>query len=265
MKSLLVSIPHSGEQVGEEADWLKNLPEATLMCDVDRFVDKLYQPVLNQLKIPHVITPWHRYMVDCNRWPEDVDCDSVEGAVHPAGTHPTGLHWRLTTTGFKLIKKPLAHSLHQKIVDKYYHPFFKKIDAIYQNFRQLDASNIYHLDLHTMPSMGTKAHRDPGCLRADIIIGTVKGTTAGEAWTKQVVSAYKAQALSVEVNFPYYGGSVVQKYGHPQKGVQAIMIEINRQLYMDEVSKQWIAEKAQALQLKLTKAISQIYNKINDG
>ena len=72
-------MPHSGEQVTEEAHWLKNLDEVTLMYDVDRFVDRMYQPALDQFEIRRVTTPYHRYVVDCNRWPSDVDCDSVEG------------------------------------------------------------------------------------------------------------------------------------------------------------------------------------------
>ena len=89
MKAFLASIPHSGEQVGAEADWLQGLPETVLMCNVDRFVDRLYQPVLDKLGIPVVITPYHRCMIDCNRWPEDVDRDSLEGSETPSGTHPS--------------------------------------------------------------------------------------------------------------------------------------------------------------------------------
>ena len=66
-KPLLVSIPHNGEQVVEECPWLKELDEVTLMFDVDRFVAEMYQAGLDQHKIPRVITPYHRYVVDCNR------------------------------------------------------------------------------------------------------------------------------------------------------------------------------------------------------
>ena len=262
MKAFLASIPHSGEQVEAEADWLQGLPETILMCDVDRFVDRLYQPVLDKLGVPVVITPYHRCMVDCNRWPEDVDRDSLEGSETPSGAHPTGLYWRVTTDGDQLLKKPVDRDKHERILSKYYQPFFKKIDSIYKQFRSQNAQMIYHLDLHSMPSQGTSVHRDPGGDRSDIVICTVDGQTAEEQWTQQVVAAYQDQGLRVSLNDPYKGGSIVQKYGRPQKGSQAIMVEINRKLYMDEKTKQWLPEKAKKLQDKLQQALSRIWQQL---
>ena len=259
-KALLVSIPHSGEKVSEEAYWLKNLNEVTLMYDVDRFIDRMYEPALNQHEVPKVITPWHRYLVDCNRWPEDIDCDSVEGHKNPSGSHPTGLHWRVTTAGHVLIPKPLSQALHKTILKKYYQGFFDKIDFLYKDFKQKGIQHIYHLDLHSMPSCGTKAHRDPGEERTDIVIGNEKGQTATKEWTQQVMTAYEQVGFQVRLNYPYTGGTIVEKYGQPAKGHQALMIELNRKLYMDEKTKKLIPEKAQCIQKKLKKALTHIHH-----
>ena len=86
----MVTIPHSGEKIPPEATWLMGLPEEILMCDVDRFVDRLYVPALTALKIPFIKTDWHRYVVDLNRIPQDVDAASVEGASSAAGLHNRG-------------------------------------------------------------------------------------------------------------------------------------------------------------------------------
>ncbi len=259
-KALLVSIPHSGEKVGEEAFWLKNLDEVTLMFDVDRFIDRMYEPALSEHNTPKVITPWHRYLVDCNRWPQDVDKDSVEGHENPSGSHPTGLHWRVTTAGHVLIPKPLSQSLHKTILEKYYHGFFERIDSLYEDFKQKGIRQTYHLDLHSMPSQGTKAHRDPGEKRADIVIGNEKGQTASEEWTKQVMTAYEREGFQVCLNYPYTGGTIVEKYGRPAKGHQALMIELNRKLYMDEKTKQLVPEKARPVQERLKKVLTHIYH-----
>ena len=264
--AFLVSIPHSGEQVGEEAYWLKDLDEVTLMYDVDRFIDRMYEPALNLLGIPKVITPWHRYLVDCNRWPTDTDCDSLEGSPNPSGSHPTGLHWRVTTAGYVLIPKPLSQKLHKTILEKYYKGFFEKIDSLYKKMKQQKGvQQIYHLDLHSMPSQGTKAHRDPGEDRADIVIGNEKGQTASEEWTQQVKLAYQQEGFKVRLNYPYTGGTIVEKYGKPTLGHQALMIELNRRLYMDEKTKQILPDKAQLVQERLKKVITHIYNNFNDS
>ena len=99
MKAFFISIPHSGERVPPEAVWLQGLPEGVLMCDVDRYVDRLYQPVVDGLKLGLVKTQWHRYVVDLNRLAEDVDADSVEGSTNASGKFTTGLHWVKTTRG----------------------------------------------------------------------------------------------------------------------------------------------------------------------
>lgn len=67
-----ISIPHSGEKIPDQTPWLNQLPEALLMSDVDRYVDRLYKPTLEELKIPFETTVWHRYAVDLNRIPEDI-------------------------------------------------------------------------------------------------------------------------------------------------------------------------------------------------
>lgn len=264
MKPLLVSIPHSGEEIVEETHWLKNLDEVTLMYDVDRFIDQMYETVLSKYNIPRVLARYHRYVVDCNRWTTDVDCDSVEGSTNPSGSHSTGLHWRNTTAGFVLIKEPLSRELHKTIIEKYYKEFFHGIDSIYKDFSQKGVRQTYHLDLHSMPSRGTEVHRDPGEDRADIVIGNEKGVTATEEWTKQVTSAYNNQGFTVRLNHPYTGGTIVEKYGDPSQNRQALMIELNRKLYMDEKSKQIIPEKAEAVKQRLDKVISEIYNRLPD-
>ena len=72
-----ITMPHSGEQIPAACDWLINLPEEILMCDVDRYIDVLYQPAIEVLNIRSEKTAWHRYAVDLNRIPTDIDETSV--------------------------------------------------------------------------------------------------------------------------------------------------------------------------------------------
>ena len=261
-KPLLVSIPHAGEKTVPECYWLKDLDEVTLMYDVDRFIDRMYQPALEQYAVPKVAAPYHRYVVDCNRYPSDVDCDSVEGSKNPSGSHPTGLHWRKTTAGRVLIPKPIPYALHKSLIEKYYTGFFAEIDSLYEKLK--NEKYVYHLDLHSMPSCGTKAHRDPGKKRPDIVIGNELSQTASPEWTNQVLKAYSGQGFTVSVNDPYKGGTIVEKYGLRDKGRQALMIELNRNLYMDENSKKLLPEKAEPVKQKLKAVISEIYNNLPD-
>jgi N-formylglutamate deformylase len=42
------------------------------------------------------------------------------------------------------------------------------------------------------------------------------------------------QGYSVRRNDPYAGGYITRHYGRPREGVQALQIEVARDLYMDE-------------------------------
>jgi N-formylglutamate deformylase len=174
-KALLVTIPHAGEKIPPQAPWLNTLPEEILMCDVDRYVDFLYEPALQKLKIPFAKTEWHRYAADLNRVPEDVDQTSVMGNKNPAGMHGRGFHWVVTTYNHTLMKEPLPQDKHQELVELIYEPFHASIRDLYAKFHNLNFRTTYHIDAHSMPSLGTAMHKDPGEKRADIVVSDCLG------------------------------------------------------------------------------------------
>lgn len=264
MKPLMITIPHSGERIPDETPWLRGLPETILMSDVDRFVDRLYQPVISDLKLPNVKTEWNRYVVDLNRFPGDVDADSVIGSKNPSGKFTRGLHWVKTMDGVRLMPEPISQQLHEQLVAKYFEPFHVGVRAAYDSIKKVGAKKIYHIDAHSMPSKGTSGHRDPGQTRADVVVSDCEGTSCEKEFLELVCEAYEMTGLSVSVNWPYGGGRVTEAYGKPALGQHAIQVELNRALYMDEKSKQLIAEKAQALTGKLTQAVRHIYDQLPD-
>ena len=229
------------------------------MCDVDRYVDRLYAPVVAELKLACVVTQWHRYVVDLNRLPEDVDADSVEGSENPSGKFTTGLHWVKTTRGTRLLPQPMPEALHEQLVQRYFEPFHSDVRDLYDFFRERGAKKVYQLDAHSMPSKGTAAHRDPGETRADIVVSDWEGKSCEPFFKDLVMKAYADTGLKVAYNWPYLGGRVTQTYGKPDRGQHAIQVEINRALYMDEESKQFRPEKARALSEKLSRAVEAVY------
>lgn len=262
MKAFFISIPHSGERIPTEAEWLHGLPEPVVMCDVDRYVDRLYQPTIDALKLGLVKTQWHRYVVDLNRLADDVDADSVEGSTNPSGKFTTGLHWVKTTRGQRLMPKPISQALHEQLIDRYFEPFHDDVRDIYSFFRERGASKIYHLDAHSMPSKGTSAHRDPGQTRAQIVVSDWEGKSC-EPWFKDlVIESYKKAGFEVAYNWPYLGGRVTQTYGKPDKGQHAIQVEISRALYMDEETKQLWPDKAKELSGRLLNAVRLIVDQL---
>jgi N-formylglutamate amidohydrolase len=258
MKAFFVSIPHSGEKIPNEAAWLQGLPEPILMCDVDRFVDRLYVPAIRKLGIPSVVTDWHRYVVDLNRLPGDIDADSVIGAPNPSGRFTQGLHWVKTTKGQQLMPKPITMALHEEFVQKYFEPFHLQVRGIYDDFRKIGLKKIYHIDAHSMPSVGTSAHKDPGQKRAEIVVSDQEGKSCEKEFKDLVIAAYTDAGFQVAYNWPYVGGRVTQTYGQPKLGQHTIQVELNRALYMDEENKKFKEKEAELVAKKIAVALTRI-------
>ena len=276
MKNFFVSIPHSGEEVPTEASWLKSLREEVLMCDVDRFVDRIYLPSLQELNIPCIIAKWHRYAVDLNRFPSDIDKNSVEMPLDLVDSkkhafqslgHPRGFHWSVTTKRHKLLKAPMSFETHQKLVKKCFLPYHealsKKMKELQKKNESKKKNKILLLDAHSMPSLGTEAHRDPGHLRAEIVVSDREGKSAEKNFTHLVIEAYKNAGFEVVLNWPYQGGRIIETYGKPKEGQNAIQVELNRNLYMDEKTRRLRSQETlRDIQGKIKKALHWICEKL---
>jgi N-formylglutamate deformylase len=216
-----LTIPHSGEQIPEEVDWLDNLSEETLMRDVDRYVDQLYDSVIKKQNIHAIKTPWHRYVIDLNRKTEEIDQTSVIGSTNLANSFPKGLHWSITTHNEILISQPMPWSLHQSLVKNYYEPFHQSVQNLSKKLLK-QYKNIFHLDLHSMPSMGTNLHSDPGQARADIVVSDFHGKSTTAFFKDLVMKSYQEAGFQVVYNWPYVGGGITQIYGKPESGHNTI-------------------------------------------
>ncbi len=259
MQPFFVTIPHSGETIPSEAPWLGSLPAPVLLRDVDRFVDQLYKSAIEQHCIPHITATCHRYVIDLNRLADDYDQDSVAGASLPSGTHPKGLHWSVTTFGERLISQPMPKALHDLLVKNYYEPFHAQMKQMVQKFAA--GKQIFHLDLHSMPSQGTAMHNDPGQKRADIVVSDFHGKSARKDFVDAVIEAYKGQGFEVAYNWPYFGGGITQMYGRPEQGHHTVQVELNRSLYMNEDTKEK-SDHFLAAQTKLSQALSKIFQRV---
>ena len=93
----------------------------------------------------------------------------------------------------------------------------KKIEKQIQNFKEEGFRRVYHIDLHSMPSLGTSIHRDPGQKRPDVVISDREGASTSQIFTEIIKKAFEAQNLNVSLNWPYKGGRISQTYGQPKK------------------------------------------------
>jgi N-formylglutamate amidohydrolase len=75
-----------------------------------------------------------------------------------------------------------------------------------------------------------------GSRRPDVILGDRFGTSCHPDTLAQFRHLFIKSGYSVGVNYPYAGGFTTAHYGNPVDGIEAIQIEINRDLYVNPVT-----------------------------
>ena len=201
-------------------------------------------------------------MADLNRVPTDIDSDSVEGAIKPSGSHSDGLHWVKTKNGDLLMPQPMSNDLHKVLLELCYQPFHKKVQETYAQFLSSN-DKVYQLDVHSMPSLGTVNHRDPGEARAEVVVSDQDGKSCDPRYTKLVYDCFSEAGFQVKLNWPYKGGGITQTYGQPNDGKHCVQVELNRSLYMDEKNKSKNAQSFDAVQNKIAEAMENLFQGVS--
>ncbi|MEZ5823850.1 MAG: N-formylglutamate amidohydrolase [Geminicoccaceae bacterium] len=86
------------------------------------------------------------------------------------------------------------------------------------------------LDCHSMPSGIVRHAGRP----VDIVIGDAYGASADPALVELACSTFAAAGYLVRRNQPYAGGYVTRRHGEPARARSALQIEVRRDLFMDE-------------------------------
>ena len=90
------------------------------------------------------------------------------------------------------------------------------------------------IDWHSMPAAAARTGgRDSPC---DMVLGDRFGASCSSLVTQRVERELEAMGYRVARNAPYAGGYTTEHYGRPMRRTHALQIEINRALYLDEVS-----------------------------
>ncbi|MFK8138202.1 MAG: N-formylglutamate amidohydrolase [Bdellovibrionales bacterium] len=265
MQALFLTCPHAGEQIPPEVEWLQRLSEEHLMRDVDRYVDRLYRGITKERDLEFIVTDIHRYVVDLNRSSEDIESLSVEGVEKELNKfHKMGLHWVETTQGEPLLTSPMSKSLHLDLVQKYWKPFYSKVQKAHD--KRIDSfGKSFQLDCHSMPSLATAAHTDSsGSKRPRFVISDYHGVSSEEPFRELVLQVFKSYFSDTSYNSPYVGGKITQHFGNPERNQNCIQIEIRRDLYMNEDSKMFKVKEGQELIDQLNEVIGRIKEKSKD-
>jgi len=231
--AVLVEVPHAGLTIPEPLRDEILASADTLRRDADLYVDALYElaPEAGAALLSARVS---RYVVDLNRAPDDFELGGLDEPSSGRMGQPRGVVWRVTTDGRPALRTPLdAVALGQRL-ELYHAPYHARLR---EELEQTRARFGYALLVagHSMPSVVRRGTREVE-RRADIVPGTLGGTSADRRVVELVDQHFRAAGLSVRHDDPYRGGFSTAHYGRPEQHLHAVQIEINRALYMDEVT-----------------------------
>lgn len=135
----------------------------------------------------------------------------------------------------------------QARIDQLYRPYHDALAGLVDEAKNR-FGHVLLVDCHSMPGFTPMGARRP-----DIILGDRFGTSCHPDTLLQFRTLFEQSGYSVGVNYPYAGGYTTTFYGAPDEGVEAIQIEINRDLYVNPIT---LSPKSGYV--KLTEDIKQI-------
>lgn len=242
---LVVSVPHAGIEVPASDSPLLRAVGPELLRDADAFVDRLFARA-PALGAPLLVARVSRYVLDVNRAPDDVDHEVCPELERPARASARGLVWRTSTEGAPLLNRPLTLGELTSRIERLHAPYHAALAALLEERRRRFGFAVL-LDAHSMPSTGRPGHVDPGERRADIVPGDVRGSSCAPSLSRLVAQHFGDARYLVKPNDPYMGGFITRAHGRPARGVHAIQLELNRDLYLDEDTVRWDDAKAGSL------------------
>ena len=220
---MILHIPHSRKEIPDE--FLKYFllsPEDLkheLLKMTDHFTDELFQTLSGE--DIRLVFPVSRLLVDPERFVEDRD--------EPMSERGMGCVYEKTHDG-----RPLKNSqdIRRILIDRYYIPHHERLlTLVNQSMKR--SGNALIIDCHSFPKLPLPYEIDQTENRPEICIGIDEFHTPSEL-IEQIVSQFSKEGFTVEINRPFSGSIVPVEHYQSSRNVHSVMIEVRRDLYMDE-------------------------------
>ena len=180
-----------------------------------------------------VVFPVSRLVVD----PERFEHDEQE----PMSECGMGVIYQRTSDG-ACLRNTISSQERESLLNTYYRPHHQLLARAVGHALET-AGQCLVLDGHSFPSYALPYEQDKSLARPEICIGTDDFHTPDEL-RDAAVELFKAAGFSVAVNSPFAGAMVPAEFYRSDKRVLALMVEVRRDLYLDEKT----AKKLQGFQ-----------------
>ena len=225
----VLHVPHSSPVVPTEIRPAITLSDEELEIELlrmtDHYTDELFQ--LEPWVACSIIFPVSRLVVDPERFLDD--------SKEPMAERGMGVVYTRTSDGRALRGVP-AQAERTELIERFYHPHHARLEAAVAASLHFWQSCLV-IDCHSCSGSPLPYEPDQSFDRPDVCIGTDSFHTP--EWLRdEARRLFEASGFRVAIDRPYAGALVPGSYFRRTEKVLALMVEVNRSLYMDESSGQ---------------------------
>jgi N-formylglutamate deformylase len=222
MTQFILHIPHSSLHIPEIGVF--SLPVSEIQSEILRLTDWFTDDLFEHTATIVVKADFSRVFCDVERFADDEKEVMAKSGMGVLYTH---------TDDGKLMRK-VEEKDRNEILEKYYYPFHQRLKEVVNEHLLKDGKAII-LDCHSFPDVPFKRDFSKMQPRPDFNIGTDEYHTP-KAMIEKAVKYFEKLGYSVGIDWPYSGTMVPMEFYKTNPNVHSIMLEVNRKLYLEEVS-----------------------------
>lgn len=233
---LMLSFPHSGDVYPDDFGYDPALSYELIDHPSDKYVDELFGAGPG-LGLSTIKANFPRAYVDVNRHQHDIDPDMLDdpdnwyGRLLPGSIAAGATLFWSKAHETPMYRRKLTLDEAKTRLSCYFIPYHQTMTRMVERLRA-QHDTVYIVDCHSMTRFDTQARG--GKQRPEIDIGTRHGASCDPDLADKMAELFKARGYEVGMNKRFAGGEITLRYGWPKIGQHILQVELRRDLYMNE-------------------------------
>jgi N-formylglutamate amidohydrolase len=224
---VVLHIPHDSMVVPAQARPQFLLTDSALTLELQRMTDHFTHALFAEPSGDATVVraPVSRLVVDVERFADD--------RAEPMAARGMGAVYSVTSH-LAPLRRPLSRAERDALLNHWYHAHHEKLEAAVALALERHGRCLL-IDGHSFPGCALPYEgADPNKERPDICIGSDTFHTP-RALEQAFAKAFAREGWRVAINDPFAGALVPQSRYRSDPRVEAVMVEVNRDLYLDPV------------------------------
>lgn len=224
MHNILIHIPHSSYFIPKDYNGLFVLNENDLKQEQIKMSDSYTDELFNIKGIKQHIFPISRLVCDVERFRNEEDEEMTKQGMWVCYTKTSDCK------PLKIFDDRHKQEILKLYYDKHHFIFENLVEKILKEYQQC-----LIIDAHSFSSIPLPYELHSQKFRPDICIG-IDDFHTPEKIVEYFYKAFSDLGYKVGINNPFCGTIVPLKYYCKDSSIHSVMLEINRSLYMDEIT-----------------------------